>query len=130
MKLFQEKIKDLVIEQKQKGSKKNIENLVVFLIILIVTFIAINTILKDDKKSKSEEQIYNSKSLATEITEQNKENESDDLEKRLEDILSQIDGVGNVSVLITYSQTSEVIAMYNENSKESFTEEADNDGRD
>ncbi len=129
MKLFQEKIKDLVIEQKQKGSKKNIENLVVFLIILIVTFIAINTILKDDKKPKSEEQIYNSKSLETEITEQSKGNESDDLEKRLEDILSQIDGVGNVSVLITYSQTSEVIAMYNENSKESFTEEADNDGR-
>lgn len=36
------------------------------------------------------------------------------LEENLEDILSKITGVGKVKVLVTYSETSEVVAMYNE----------------
>lgn len=35
---------------------------------------------------------------------------------------------GNVKVLITYSESNSTIAMYNENSKESSTEESDSGG--
>ena len=126
--MLQEKIKALVKQQKEKGGKKNIENLVVFLIILIVTIIAINTILNEDDKKEANE-IESHKTLATEI---NKENVADsngqDLEEKLQNILEKIEGVGRVKVLITYSQTSEVVAMYNENLKESSTEEADTGG--
>ncbi len=49
------KIKSLVIKEKQqdvevKKDKRKIENLVAFLIILIVTLIAINMILKGKRK--------------------------------------------------------------------------------
>ena len=51
-----------------------------------------------------------------------------DLEKKLENILSKIQGVGKVKVFINYSQSSETVAMYNENSKVSQTEETDTSG--
>ncbi len=127
--MFQDKIKAMVASQKEKGSKRNMENLFVFLIILIVTVIAINTIWNDDKKNKSTNEVDNTKVLATNANEKTEtDTGQEELEHRLETILAKIDGVGKVSILITYSQTSEVIAMYNENSKESSTEEADNGG--
>ena len=51
------------------------------------------------------------------------------LEKKLEDILSQIKGVERVKVLITYSETEKVVPIYNESSSKSSTAEKDNDGR-
>lgn len=121
-----ENVKSLVAKQKEKGSKKNIENLVVFLIILIVTIIAINTIWQEDNTGKSnKEENVSDKTLATENSSTEVE---DNLERRLASILSKIEGVGNVCVLITYSETSQVVAMYNENQKESSTEEADTSG--
>ena len=122
-----EDIKALVTKQKEKGSKKNLENLVVFLIILIVTIIAINTIWQEeDKEQTKEETNLTGKTLAIESNHSQVEQEN--LEKRLANILGKIEGVGKVSVLITYSETSEVVAMYNENQKESATEEADTGG--
>lgn len=50
---------------------------------------------------------------------------SSTMEKNLENILSNIEGVGKVKVLITYSESSEVIAMYNETNKDSVVEEKD-----
>ena len=50
------------------------------------------------------------------------------MEKNLENILSNIDGVGKVKVLITYSESSEVVAMYNENNQNSIVEEKDSNG--
>ena len=51
-----------------------------------------------------------------------------DLETKLEEILSRIQGVGEVKVLLNYSESSEVVAMYNETSKTSNTEETDTSG--
>ena len=42
--------------------------------------------------------------------------------------MSKIQGVGKVKVFINYSQSSETVAMYNENSKVSQTEETDTSG--
>ena len=48
--------------------------------------------------------------------------------EQLEEILSKIQGVGEVRAFINYSESSEVVAMYNETSKVSNTEENDTSG--
>lgn len=41
---------------------------------------------------------------------------------------SKINGVGNVKVLITYSQTSQTVPLYNEESSQKDTQEQDKTG--
>ena len=48
--------------------------------------------------------------------------------KDLEEILSNIRGVGNVKVMITYAETSKTVPVYNEESTEENTEETDSEG--
>lgn len=83
---------------------------------------------KEDKKETDS----NSKQLATtnQITNDSKNNVqlTDNLEEKLENILGKIQGVGAVKVCINYSESSEVVAMYNESSKVSNTEESDTSG--
>ena len=50
------------------------------------------------------------------------------MEEKLEDILSNVKGVGRVKVMITYSKTSKIIPMYDEDSSTSITEEKDSGG--
>lgn len=131
--MFKEKIKQLVEKNKGQTNKKKIENLVVFLIILIITIVAINVIWNDKGDEEKEDSSNDkNKKLATENI-NNETNESDDIEqddmtKRLEEILSSIDGVGNVKVMITYGRTSQVIPIYNEDLTEKNTEETDKQG--
>lgn len=130
--MFKDKINALIAKQNSKPSKKKIENIVVFIVILIITVIAINTIWNGDKKEKTVEKSNSNTDKKLVIQEETVEvdsaNTQDTIEKRLEDILSNIDGVGKVKVLITYSESSEVVAMYNENSKNSQIEEKDSGG--
>lgn len=104
--------------------KKQIENIVVFIIILIITVIIINSMWSNQEKKDDYEDVKDtSKVLAY-----NNSNEQDNLEENLEDILETINGVGKVNVLIKYSESSTVIAMYNETVSESTTKENDGDG--
>ena len=84
------------------------------------------------KRNRKENSSLQYKQLAenenVKISSNNIENDEYNLEKNLEDILSKISGVGKVQVLITYSQTSEVVAMYNEKNVSSNTEEKDTNG--
>lgn len=126
-----EKIKSMIVKDNNASSKKKIENLVVFIIILIITLIIINYIWndnnKDEKNIKSNEtSTYKQLAQTSEI---GSITTKTDLEQKLEDILSKIEGVGKVNVLITYSQSSEIIAMYNETLKSSSTQEEDSEGR-
>lgn len=107
------------------NNKKKIENLVFFLIILVITIVAINFIWKDDKKDDTNTN-DNSKKLATISQEQTYQEDS--LETKLENILSNISGVGNVNVLLTYNETEELIPVYNESDKRSTTNEVDSEG--
>lgn len=107
-----------------KGKNKKLENLVVFLVILVITLIIINSIIKEDNTQKPQTTHSNAELASTDVSEVT----SNHLEQRLEDILSKIDGVGEVSVLITYSESSQVIPMYNENTSKSVTEETDTSG--
>ena len=112
-----ERIKRIFLE---KDEKRKIENLVVFLIILIITLIVINKILDGSKETKvidenaSAELVTNFESNVESIDEY-------DLEKRLEEILSKISGVGEVDVLLTYLETSSSIPLYNESFSESIS---------
>ena len=51
-----------------------------------------------------------------------------ELEKRLENILSTVKNVGNVNVLINYSESSSIVPLYNESTTVSGTEEGDSSG--
>lgn len=113
-----------IFKNNEGNNKKKIENLVVFVIILIITIIVINMILKDDKKEGNTENNNIGKTLA-QTDEENYVTTKDELEENLEVILSKIDGVGKTNVLITYSQSSEKLAMYNEDSTKSDTTESD-----
>lgn len=107
-----------------KDKKKQIENIVVFIIILIVTVLIINNMWSGDKEEKNNNTVDTSKVLAQTTS----SNGQEDLEKKLEDILASISGVGKVKVLIKYSESSTVVAMYNETVSESTTKENDGDG--
>ena len=114
------------------NNKKKIENLVFFVVLLIITIVIINLIWNGKKNTGKEENSSSSKQLAMSNNTTNKidtsTTQSDDLAKQLELILSKIHGVGDVNVFVNYSQTSEVVAMYNETTKTSNTEENDTSG--
>lgn len=116
-----EKIKNMF-----NNKEKRIENLVSFLIILVITLIVINKIL-----DKEEENIIDYKNqVGVELAKTSTEEVdiSDNLEKKLENILSKISGVGKVSVLLTYKESNTLVPIYNVNSSKSIIEEKDTSG--
>ncbi len=107
-------------------NKKKIENLIFLLVILVITIIAINYIWNDGEKK--EEVVSKDKQLAIVDTTQNTNNTEDSLELKLENILSNIKGVGKVDVMITYTESTQIIPVYNKTEKTSNTEESDSTG--
>ena len=128
--MLKEKMQMIKLKYQEKTDKKKIESLVVLIIILVVTLIIINTIWSGDsnsKKNTTEEDNLGYKRLAEYVSDDNDSSE-DELETKLEGILSKMEGVGKVSVMITYSKGSEIVPMQNETSKISSTQETDSDG--
>ena len=121
------KIKNSLIKADgSSNNKKTIENLVVFIILLIVTVVMINYIWNGKEKEKTQKQnLVGAKTLAEEPKESQVD---DDMESKLENILSKIKGVGEIKVAVMYSKTSEIVPMYNEDSSEKLTEETDSNG--
>ena len=131
--MFKDKLKKIVGNSEEQGNnKRKIENLVFLVIILIITVVIINYVWSGEKSSNKNVTNSAGKQLATANNNQtltsNQNSNSDSLEEKLEDILSKIEGVGSVKVFINYSESSETVAMYNENSKTSTTEETDKSG--
>lgn len=123
-------------EKKTKGvkNKKKIENIATFIVILIITVIMINRIIKDDTKDDSKDK---SSGQYKQFVDNDNKNDATavanisvqtDLERELEEILTKMQGVGEVKVLITYSQTSQIVPIYNETNRNSSTEEEDSTG--
>lgn len=109
----------------KKDSKKKAENIIFFVVVLIVTLIIINTIWSKDKKTNentNKNEILQEKAFA------NNQTQKQELEEKLENILSKIKGVGKVSVFVNYSESSSVVAMYDESTTTSTTEEGDSSG--
>lgn len=115
-----EKVKNMF-----KGKKKT-ENLIVLLVLLIIVVVAINYIWSGDNKGDQKD-IDNFREQ-NEIVQVSNNTSQDNLEERLENILSKISGVGKVKVLITYSESSTLIPVYDENVKSSNTTENDDSG--
>lgn len=109
------------------NKEKRIENLVSFLIILVITLIIINKILNSDKQ-KSGNDYKNETGIELAKENNSEEITSDNLELKLENILEKISGVGKVSVLLTYSESSTLVPIYNINSSTSTIEEKDTSG--
>ena len=131
--MFRDKLNGLFKKDNNEAEgnyKRKIENIVFFIILFVITIVIINSIWNGNKQTTKQENNVNTKQLA--LQEQDKNNveltASEELEKKLENILSKIEGVGNVKVCINYSESSEVVAMFNENSKVSTTEETDTSG--
>lgn len=132
--MFEEKIKKFkellkIKNIKEEGNnKRKIENLIVFIIILIITIILINSIWNKDKKQDISN-IEKSNNIVLSQKESNISNNNNlELEEKLENILKNIQGVGDVKVLLTYSESSQTVAMYNEDSSQNDTEEVDKQG--
>jgi len=135
--MFRDKLKELTkrSEEGEGNNKKKIENLVFFVVLLIVTIVIINLIWNGNKQATKQENNTTSKQLAKLENEPAKASSVGetadsvgDLAEQLENILTKMQGVGEVKVFINYSQSSEVVAMYNENTKTSNTEENDTSG--
>ena len=101
-----EKIKSMFFSK-----EKRIENLISLLVILVLTMLIINKIIDDDKVE--EKQFQNE--VSTNTIEFASDIKSVDLEVRLENILESISGISNVHVMITYSESSSIVPVYNIN---------------
>ncbi len=116
-------------EQGPINNKKKIENLAVFLVILIITLVIINYIWNGKEDTTNNNQIINSnKKLAQENDVNNSNDNTTSIKDELEDILANINGVGKVKVMITYASSETTIPVYNEESSEENTEETDSEG--
>lgn len=107
-----------------KDEKRRNENLIAFLIILVVTLVIVNKILSGDEE-ENESTDESGAELVTEIVENDIDVDETDLESELEEILSKIEGVGKVDVLLTYSESMSIAPLYNENISSSVSTNSD-----
>lgn len=124
--MFSEKLKKM-FSKNDGNNKKKIENILVFIVILAITIVAINYIWNGDESSKSSNEVPEAENTNS-VVQVSTDTSNDQNEEKLANILSNIEGVGKVKVLLTYSQTSTYVPIYNENLKESNTTESDSAG--
>ena len=109
-------MKELLDKMKQKGSKRIIENAVIFIVLLIIIIIVINSLnIKEDNVV-----------VPTIVTTDTGKTET--LEEKLEGILSMIEGAGKVKVLISYLSSEEKVPIYDISENKTITEEKDKEG--
>ena len=80
----------------EKFKNRKIENLILLLILLVITVLLMNNILKDEPEEKSENKVVGA-TLAKQVS-------STPIEEKLENMLSKIEGVGDISILLTYNE--------------------------
>lgn len=112
---------------KSQSKKRIIENCVIVIIIGVVAIIAGGSLLKDTGKEdypdlKVEEDAQTAAKVVSAAE------EKDDLQKRLESILSKIEGAGNISVMLTYTSSIEKVPAYDTKRTDNDTQEKDNGG--
>ena len=103
------------------AEKKKIENLITFLILLVILIVALNSIYNEDESQAVEDKNQN---LFTERNELHKT----EFEIRLENILSTISGAGKVSVMVSYENEVKKIPMVDTKNITTITSEKDSAG--
>lgn len=91
-----------------KDNKRKKENLILLLVLLVILLISINYIFNSEDKNK--EELVSNESSKT-IKEQQGDNSSD-IENKIAQVLSQISGVSEVSVIINYSNDGNTNVVY------------------
>ena len=120
------KIKKIIEKYKNNeiSDKKKVENLIYFLVMLVILVIGMNTIFfKNDKEKIQTNQIKESSN-----TNSNNLENTNNIEEKLEKILSKVKGVTNVNVMVTYESDKQVVPIYNLEEKETTTKETDSSG--
>lgn len=115
-------MKTMIINLKDKFfsancRRKNIENLVIFLVGVVIVIIAGSYIFSDD-----EEKIVSENSIASVF-------DADIFENKLAKILSEIDGAGDVKVMISYQTGVETVPLLDTRDNNTVTEESDSDSK-
>lgn len=110
------------------NTKKIIHNLAIIVIVCIIILISLSTFFP--KKEAKDVNNSNLDVVNGELEDINipKEAYSDNMEDRLEKILSKIDGVGEVKVMITYETSTEVVPASNVTKSQQTTKETDTQG--
>ncbi len=114
--------------------KENIENMdlkkVILNLVAIIIFCSILLISWSSFFPEEEKTINDNRELVTTFANKNEDimDYKDSLDIQLEKILEQIDGVGQVDVMITYETSAEVVPAMNVTKSTQTTEESDRQG--
>ena len=98
------------------GKNKKIENIIFIIILLVALLVALNYVLNGDKTTKTQNsntQSSNNTSQDSNINSNSGKSQKEQTEEKLANILSQISGISDASVMITYSQDSKQTPVYN-----------------
>lgn len=119
---IKEKIEKLL---KNEDKKKTRDVLITFVILGVVLILAANFIFSG---GKAESKVPDKNDTYVEASKISTSDEKDELQKKLESILSKISGAGNVNVMITYTTSKETIPAYDTKNNSSDIQEKDNTG--
>ena len=112
-----------VIKDAFLDKKKRTQNLVLLVILLVILLVACNYIFKDDSNTKNLLNSSNSTSTKSNIDSNsdvsNIKNNYSNLEEKLSIILSQIQGISDVSIVLSYSEEEKQNVVYNTKKEES-----------
>lgn len=102
--------------------KKKLKPLIFLAGICILALIAIS-VMPDTKKEE-----VNANTDTSAQTSATSEEEKEDIESKLTEILSKINGAGDVDVMITFQSSEEIVPAYNSNTTTETTKEQDSSG--
>lgn len=110
-----------------KDSKRLGENLVILMIIGVIIIIAGGALFGGDKEKKVKTEDSDNEKLET-LGGIEKSDKNISLELKVEEILSQINGAGEVKVLITYETGLEIVPFTNIKRSDDIVDEQDSAG--
>lgn len=117
---------------KSEKNNKMGENLIILIIIGVIIIIAGSTLFGEKDKTKKDNagKSVEDKSVenAEEVSVVGVNAERTDIEKNIEEILSQIYGAGKVDVLVTYSSGREIVPYSDIKKSDELTDEKDSGG--
>lgn len=101
--------------------KKKVENLITFLVLLVILVVALNSIYSKDESQANEEK-------NTSTVKMKNDTYKTEFEIRLENILSAISGAGDVDVMVSYENEIKKIPMVDTKNVTTITSEKDSSG--
>lgn len=113
------------IKENLKKQKNNLPFITIAGIMVGVLIIFMGKYFSGETSTVYGEDQLNSKTTEASSTE---EQYKEKIEKQLEDILSQIDGIGKVDAMVYIKSGEEKVPVYNENASANTTEETDSSG--